>query len=306
MEETYEDGMVLSRTAANRFKYISNISMYLDASRDDFPTIHSTILPHSVPWWQNHFDGVVSSIEGIGNGKVKLVVVSHCLPVNGDNFTALHGQKGVVTILDDYRMPSINGKTADIVIASSSIIKRQTTSQLLEAASNMHCVTHMEVKSCVSYDDVQNHYNNGYRITHPNVVNILSTYEGIVEIGGERVTRIISTTRNNEAISCPVRANYGIIRVMQSSFLASFRTSCTHKLARCTRVRPESSSSRGGSSSLGEMEVTQLMASGIISVLDEFNITNTGIGIGEMPILVLTFFFQQCQYQCSHTYCPYW
>ena len=197
--------------------------MYLDASRDDFPTIHSTILPHSVPWWQNHFDGVVSSIEGIGNGKVKLVVVSHCLPVNGDKFTTLHGQKGVVTILDDYRMPSINGKTADIVIASSSIIKRQTTSQLLEAASNMHCVTHMEVKSCVSYDDVQNHYNNGYRITHPNVVNILSTYEGIVEIGGERVTRIISTTRNNEAISCPVRANYGIIRVMQSSFLASFR-----------------------------------------------------------------------------------
>ena len=67
-------------------------------------------------------------------------------------------------------------------------------------------------------------------------------------------------------------------------------------------MRPESSSSRGGSSSLGEMEVTQLMASGIISVLDEFNITNTGIGIGEMPILVLTFFFQQCQYQYSHTY----
>jgi hypothetical protein len=150
MEETYEDGMVLSRTAANRFKYISNISMYLHASRDDIPTIHSTILPHSVPWWQNHFDGVVSSIEGIGNGKVKLVVVFHCLPVNGDKFTTLHGQKGVVTILDDYRMPSINGKTADIVIASSSIIKRQTTSQLLEAASNMHCVTHMEVKSCVS------------------------------------------------------------------------------------------------------------------------------------------------------------
>ena len=65
-----------------------------------------------------------------------------------------------------------------------------------------------------------------------------------------------------------------IIRVMQSSFLVSFRISCTHRLARSTRVRPETSSSRGGSSFLGEMEVTQLMASGIVSDLDEFNISS--------------------------------
>lgn len=65
-----------------------------------------------------------------------------------------------------------------------------------------------------------------------------------------------------------------IIRVMQSLFLASFRISCTHRLARSTRVRPETSSSRGGSSSLGEMEATQLMASGIVSDLDEFNISS--------------------------------
>jgi DNA-directed RNA polymerase beta subunit len=88
-------------------------------------------------------------------GKVAIVVSAECLHVNGDKFTTLHGQKGVVTILNDIKMPAIKGRYADIVIGSSSIITRQTASQLLEAAYNMHCVTHMESSRSVAYSDIE-------------------------------------------------------------------------------------------------------------------------------------------------------
>jgi hypothetical protein len=71
----------------------------------------------------------------------------------------------------------------------------------------------------------------------------------------------------------PVRASYGVIKVlMQSSFLASFRSSSTFKLAGSSKIKPEGMSSRGGSRSLGEMECMQLLASGMTSTLSEFSI----------------------------------
>ena len=45
-----------------------------------------------------------------------IVIESECYLVNGDKFTTLHGEKGVVTILNDRDMPRTHNKAAQIVI----------------------------------------------------------------------------------------------------------------------------------------------------------------------------------------------
>lgn len=57
------------------------------------------------------------------------------MDVNGDKMTTLHGQKDIITIPDDRLMPCIQGRHAEIVIPSASILKRGTSSQVIEAAS---------------------------------------------------------------------------------------------------------------------------------------------------------------------------
>lgn len=274
MEHTHEDGIVMSRSAARRFKYKALVSVYLAPSTDTIPKVSTVIKSYSTPWWQNHFDGTVESISASVDGIVRVAISCECYPVNGDKFTTLHGQKGVATILDDYCMPAVNGRHADIVIGTSSIIKRQTVSQLLEAAYNMYCVEVMDTNHCVSYDMILKHYIDNFRVTNHNITNMLSKYESIVEVSGEEVKRITSTVHDSIRVSSSVRVNHGIIRVMQSSFLSSFRRSSTSRLAGISRLRPETSSSRGGSRSLGEMEILQLAASGMVSVLNEFNIAS--------------------------------
>ena len=133
----------------------------------------------------------------------------------------MHGQKGVVTILDDSMMPKVGGKSAEIVIGSSSIIKRQTVSQLLEAAYGMYC-----------YNLVQRQW---FYDTHPKINNvdeyILSVYEKSVTIHGQMLRRSTTTTSSSNIVASSITANFGMIRVMQSSFLASFRISSTDSTA---------------------------------------------------------------------------
>ncbi len=64
----------------------------------------------------------------------------YVVPVNGDKFTTLHGQKGVVTILPNNKMPMVRSKHAELVIGTSAIIKRDTASQIREAACGMYCI----------------------------------------------------------------------------------------------------------------------------------------------------------------------
>lgn len=82
---------------------------------------------------------------------------------------------------------------------------------------------------------------------------------------------------SNFEAQCPYRrwvrkvvANYGVIRVMQSSFMASTKMSCT--LGKCCKytINPVSKSSMGGSKKLGEMELSRLEASVIKHCLAEF------------------------------------
>ena len=132
MEETYEDGIVLSRSAARRFSYSVEYTKVLQIRSHKIPELGCTIEPYSRPWWQCHFPGIVSGITRINMDSVKVTLDVTCYPVNGDKITTSHGQKGVVTIFRDEDMPVVNSMRAEIVIGTSSIIRRGTTSQLIE------------------------------------------------------------------------------------------------------------------------------------------------------------------------------
>lgn len=270
---TYEDGMVMSRSAAKRFEYECRVSVHMDPIGNRVPSIGTIIEPHSVPWWQNHFRGIVHSINPAPQGMVRVIVVANCWPVNGDKFTTLHGQKGVVTILDDNKMPCIKGRPVDIVIGSSSVVKRQTLSQMIEAAMNMHCVDHMEQGRTYGYDEIERDFGMQRSPREPVIDAALRHYTSSISVDGIYPIRQIKTTRYNfVSHQDQVRVNYGIIRVMQSSYLASFRVSATASVTGPNRINPDTSSSRGGSRSLGEMEVMQMLANGLSYTLSEFSI----------------------------------
>ena len=74
LELTYEDGMVMSRSAASRFGYVSTTSVYLDPHKYDIPQVDDVIMPFSVAWWQNHFSGTVIKIQPGPNTTVKATI----------------------------------------------------------------------------------------------------------------------------------------------------------------------------------------------------------------------------------------
>jgi RNA polymerase Rpb2, domain 6 len=270
MELTYEDGMVMSRSAARRFGYEATISVYLNPAVNTIPLLGDVVEPFSTVWWQNHFDGKVVHRAAGPHGTVRLSIQCSCHPVNGDKFTTLHGQKGVVTIFDDHEMPMVNGTPAEIVIGSSSVIKRETASQLLEAACGMYVHKYLD-HTCTYYTDtVLSSYATEFNITTDAITSIVARYEDSVTIRGVIPRRLVTSIRGGTVIAKSVRCNYGYIRVVQSCFLASLRMSCTTSHSGAHSLSINTRSNHGGSRSLGEMECMQLMASGMTGCLEEF------------------------------------
>lgn len=137
--------------------------------------------------WQCNL--TVDALDRIDPDKVRMRITASCLPVNGDRFTTLHGQKGVVTILPDSEMPRVGRRVAEIVIGSSSIIKRGTISQLLEAAFAMYWVEHMPYNATRTYEAAQAHYISKSGSTPIDRRGVLLQYESEVRIARETVRR---------------------------------------------------------------------------------------------------------------------
>jgi len=271
MQQTYEDGIVMSRSASQRFNYEAEVRRTVNASDRNIPDVGATIDPWSYNWWQCHFAGVIKTVEQIDPDRTLLVITCDCHPVNGDKFTTLHGQKGVITILADHNMPYVNGNPAEIVIGSSSILKRGTVSQLLEAAYAQYAIDHMDAGLHLTYNDAFVHYSTSTRTQNCSLTRVLQLYEADIVINEHPVARKVHRVGSNISEKRNVRANYGTIRVMQSCFLASHRVSATSSMSSRFVKKMNTSSSSGGSKSLGEMEVTQLIASGLSHCITELS-----------------------------------
>jgi hypothetical protein len=106
------------------------------------------------------------------------------------------------------------------------------------------------------------------------VSRLISKYEGEVHVpivDGIRSTITMRRAVKNSGMTqnMPVRVNYGMIRVMQSVFMASNKMSFTATPTHRYTSTPASRSSHGGSKSLGEMELLQLYGAGLKHTLQE-------------------------------------
>lgn len=61
IELTYEDAIVMSRSAATKLIYTCRISVYLNPVKHSIHDIGDTIALFDTTWWQNHFGGIVLS-----------------------------------------------------------------------------------------------------------------------------------------------------------------------------------------------------------------------------------------------------
>ena len=129
----------------------------------------------------------------------------------------------------------------------------------------------MDRNTCYSWGSIQHHYKDSRVRRGVRITDVLNTYEGVVHFDGLDVTCRVYPMVGNIIGTDSVRANYGTIRVMQSCFLASHRSSGTARIASKSTKSCASSASKGGSKVLGEMEVTQLVGSGLSHCLQELS-----------------------------------
>ena len=135
---TYEDGFVGSLSAMKRFKYEKEQEVSLELKEALGLKVGAVVAPCSTRYWSIPCEGVVTKLRSSKDGsKVIATIKRTCYPATGDKFTTVHGQKGVVTIVEDERMPVLlgapDGFRVEFVIGSTSLIKRSTPGQLKEA-----------------------------------------------------------------------------------------------------------------------------------------------------------------------------
>ena len=207
MHLTHEDGVVMSRSASERFKYKAEINRTLSVFDRHIPDVGTIIEPYSRNWWQCHFKGTVIVVKQIDPDRILLILSCICYPVNGDKFTTLHGQKGVVTILEDHKMPHISDRQAEIVIGSSSILKRGTVSQMLEAAYSQHAIDNMNLNSHITYSDAVKDYMDNYNYHGSDITRAFKTYEKDIIINDSTVTRKVYKVYSEISEARSVRAS---------------------------------------------------------------------------------------------------
>ena len=268
---TYEDGMILSRSAAMRFKYQATHTITLSLGEGSSIRLNDKIQPCSKYWWQYPYPGTVSSLEVTRLGMVSVRVTRTGYPVDGDKFTTLHGQKGIVTIVSDEDMPIVKGRYAEIVIGSTSIVKRSTPSQLIEAAICHYIVESLERTMPVTTESALRSLMEelGTTTEKDTIERLLSECKCTLVVNGNSIVRNEYTMSSNIPVKRDVFCNYGVIRVMQSVFMASSRLSYTSRPSGRSRLLPRSGNNTGGSNTLGEMEFTQLEGSGLSNCVQE-------------------------------------
>ena len=91
-------------------------------------------------------------------------------------------------------MPSVHDKYAEIVIGTSSLIKRGTLSQLLEAACGMHAQSHMSSSIPHSTETILASYASNYRIKGDVTNSVLTRHESEVQVLDMKPMRKVNTS----------------------------------------------------------------------------------------------------------------
>jgi len=136
-----EDAFVMSESAASMFTYKKGICVTVPFAVGSKYVPGSMIPPCVHEFWPMPCVGNVTHSFVTPENKVRLYIERECRATNGDKFTTIHGQKGVVTILPDGEMPLLyedRARVVDFVMSPASVFKRGTPGQVLEATVNLN------------------------------------------------------------------------------------------------------------------------------------------------------------------------
>ncbi|MEO1253373.1 MAG: hypothetical protein AAFY41_00625 [Bacteroidota bacterium] len=235
----YEDGWIVSHSFAVSHRY-SVCQKHWVKSVDGISI--GTRIDRSFSWWKYYPVGKVISTSPSSDGDSFIVETrrTECIS-DGVKMCTAFGNKGVVTVVNDDEMPvSPEGKRLDIIIGSTTCIKRCSYAQLLAMNTN------------------------GLDKNEPKEIRCMR-----LKMDGRNITRRFNyTTRRSEI----VRVNYGILDV-----LINFNTPCM-RLNFNKTLPGMNGHSRRNDCSLGEMETIQILGSnGLYSIGKELITRGAGV-----------------------------
>jgi DNA-directed RNA polymerase beta subunit len=197
------------------------------------------------------------NVKGVRDERVTIEVKRECCAAEGDKFCSPHGQKGVISVLPDDEMPVMIDRRefkVDVVIGYCSMVTRGTYSQWLEALLGQKCI-----------DDGEDYYWDD-EFTEEQLAALMKTYESRVYLNG----RVLYKREDGRDVA--IKVSFGNIRLIQTPFMTYENYAFTRTLQSSTSKRVSSGRVNGGSSTLGEMELEQLLAVGLPGVMQEFRL----------------------------------
>lgn len=241
----YEDGFLMSSSCAMR--YVSEVESIVPISEEEYLQyrVGSTIDPASKSWWPIPVTGTVTSIKVTSTGGRRMSINRQCGAVTGDKFATWHGQKGVVTVVPDSMMPMLkDGRVAELVIGSTTLIKRGTLGQLMES----YCEIPEGMEGPVPSERTN--------VSPDDITTCTVT---------DRIPSCHDTSRE-------VEVHCGTIRLFQPCHMTFDRHQFTRYRTNAFSKGPRAGRSNGGDVHLGEMEIQQMVGSGLGKCLEELHI----------------------------------
>lgn len=240
----YEDAIIVSEKYAKEghfdieVKSLHTLPMSVERVKNG-----DTITREKHSWWKIPVPGVVESqtVKDLANGYMVHTTRQQSL-VSGDKIATLHGQKGVVILWSESRMPiGVDGDKRlefDAIVSTSSITNRSTAGQVMESGMGLKMQT--EGKTIVVGDhDV-------YRDTP--TCNVWTSHGCVMR------TKVPSGKYER------TRATYGVARFLRLTQIVYDKWHYTHDIAGRNTAKLPTGRTRGGPIRLGEMEFVALYA----------------------------------------------
>lgn len=218
----YEDGWIVSHSFALSHGYVVYQKHWV-ADIGDIAV--GSRVSRTTTWWKYYTTGIIISIQPSDTGKSYIVETRRNESItDGVKMCTAFGNKGVVTVVNDDEMPiTPDGDRIEVIIGSTTCIKRCSFAQLMAMNTN------------------------GLDNREPTTHKMMD-----VVFDGRRVTRRFRRTSNRTE---RVRINYGILDVF-----INFNTPCM-RLNFSKTMPGMRSHMRRNDCSLGEMETIQIIGS---------------------------------------------
>lgn len=244
----YEDSFLMSESCPARFVYTAETVVNMPGSSLQEYDVGQKIPAQSQAWWGIPVEGTVVIVKAVKYDRTRMVVSRTCCAVSGDKFCTNHGQKGVVTVIHDKYMPMVGDRIVDFIMGSTTVIKRNTASQLYEAWAGLKMV--QDGKTDTRLDSS---------------FNVETLPMPPVEVRN----RLLPTGLAGMQM---VKADHGWIRLMQTCHMTYDKYQYTRKMSTAGMRRSHQGRVAGGGVRLGEMELQQLSGNGLTRCLEELQL----------------------------------